>query len=157
MTPILVNTISHSVKDPLGTVFIRKETHRSGSPSNLPEIALQRIGSPYLLPQFPGKRVVMETMVQVLFHTPDRPLFVNLPIILPDFEPLYSLPAAAGIEDVLSFCHAGLQVHSSQLAGDIPQFMNDASLDFEKGVNIFECLQESWITISGDELQSFPS
>ena len=33
--------------------------------------------------------------------------------------------------------------------------MNDATLDFEEGVNIFECLQEGWITIGGDELQDF--
>ena len=84
----------------------------------------------------------METVVQILLHAFDCPLFLSLPLILPDLETLYGFPTVAGIKDVLGFRHAGLQVHPSQLAGDIPQLMNDAPLDFEEGVNIFECLQE---------------
>ena len=52
--PILVNTISHSVKDLLNTFFMGKETHGSSLSPDLSEMALQRIGGPDLLPQFPG-------------------------------------------------------------------------------------------------------
>jgi len=91
MMSILVNTISHSVKDPLSTFFVGKETHGSGPSSHLPEMALQHIGGPNPLPQFPGKREVMETVVQILLHAFDRPLFLSLPLILPDLETLYSV------------------------------------------------------------------
>ena len=133
-----------------------EETHRSGSSPNFPEVSLQHIGGADLLPQLPGKGVVMETVVQVFLHAFDRSFFLNLPLILPGLKTLYGFPTTAGIKDVLGFRYAGLQMHPSQLAGDIPQLMNDAPLDFEEGVNIFECLQESWITIGGDELQGFP-
>ena len=138
--PVLADTISHSVKDSLSTFLMGEETHRSGSSPNFPEVSLQHIGGADLLPQLLGKGVVMETVVQILLHAFDRPLFLSLPLILPGLKTLYSFPAAAGIKDVLRFRHAGLEMYPSQLAGDIPQLMNDAPLHFEEGVNSFECL-----------------
>lgn len=42
--PILMNAISHSVKDSLGALFVGEEAHGSGSSPDFPEISLQHVG-----------------------------------------------------------------------------------------------------------------
>ena len=81
--PVLADTISHSVKDPLSTYLIGEEIHRPGSSPHFPEVSLQDIGGADLLPQLPGKRVVMETVVRGLIYAFDRPFFLSLPLIVP--------------------------------------------------------------------------
>lgn len=153
--PILVNAIGHSIKDSLGAVVSGEEAHRPGPSPHLPEVPLQHVGSAHLLPQLLGEGEVVEAVVEVLLHAPDRPFFLYLPFSLPGLEPLDGLPPAGGIEDVLGLGHTWLQVHPLQLDGHVPQLVNDAPLHFEKWVYLFECLQEGWIPVGGDKPQGF--
>ena len=50
MMPVLVDAIGHSVDDSLGTSLMRKEAHRSWSPSYFLEAPLEHVGGADLLP-----------------------------------------------------------------------------------------------------------
>ena len=48
--PVLMNGVGYSIEDSLSALLIWEEAHGSSSPSNLPGLPLQYVGSTDLLP-----------------------------------------------------------------------------------------------------------
>jgi hypothetical protein len=154
MMPVIMNAISHPVEDSPGALLVGEDTHGPGSSSHLTEISFQHVGGADLFPEILGEGVIMETMVKVLLHAPDRSLGFHLPFLLPRFEAFYSFASAGSSKDSFSLGHAWFQVHSFELDSYVPQLVNDAPLHLEERIDLLRCLQKSRVAIGGDELEA---
>ena len=152
--PIPVGPIGHSVEYSPGALLMREKAHGSGSPSHFPEFPLQVVGGADLLPQFFGEGVLVQAVVEILFHAPYCSFFFHLPFLLPRLESSYGLPAAIGIEDLPGLSHAGPHMHPFQFGGYVPQFVNRIPLHLEEGIDLSCGFKQGLMAISGNKPQS---
>jgi len=153
MMPVIVDTISYPIEDSPGAALVGEDAHRPGPSPYLAEIPLQDIGGAYLFPELPGEGIIVEAVVEVLLHAPDRSLGFHLPFLLPGFEAVYRFAPAGSGEDSFSLGHAGFQVHPFHLDSHVSQLVNDAPLNFEERIDLIRCLEQGRVTVGGDELQ----